>query len=383
MHHPAAQDFQPVLALPDLHLAAGAVAAHVHLRRRLGEGEVMGAEAGGHPVGLEEPGDEGLQGPLQVAHVDALVDHQALDLVEHGRVGLVGILAEGAARHDHPDRRLLAPGDPRGRLLVRLVHDPHLDRRGVGAQDLALAVGVRRQEEGVVHFPRRVLGREVQGCEVVEVGLDVGPFGDGEAHVGEDGDQFVHHLHGRVHAALPAGRGGQGQVHPLGRQAGLQFSGLQLGLAGLDPGGQAVAHLVDLGPQDLPLLKAYRAEGPGQKGDVARLAQDGDARLVQGRQVGGSVDPGQVRAFQFGDVGHARRSAAGGLQWEGRKQKAPRARRGASDCSRAEGSGRQARAARTLSAMALKPTGSLPAMSASTLRSIWTPASSRPWINRA
>jgi hypothetical protein len=56
----------------------------------LGEGEVVRAEARvTTPVDLEEAGDEGLQGPLQVAHVDGAVDHQALDLVEHRRVGRV------------------------------------------------------------------------------------------------------------------------------------------------------------------------------------------------------------------------------------------------------------------------------------------------------
>ena len=43
--------------------------------------------------------------------------------------------------------------------------------------------------------------------------------------------------------------------------------------------------------------------------------------------------------------------------------------------------GRQARAARTLSTMALNAAGSAPATSASTLRSMSIPATSRPWIN--
>jgi hypothetical protein len=35
---------------------------------------------------------------------------------------------------------------------------------------------------------------KVQLGEIVVVGLDVRTFGDGEAHVGEDRDEFVHHL---------------------------------------------------------------------------------------------------------------------------------------------------------------------------------------------
>ena len=40
--------------------------------------------------------------------VGRLVDHQPLDLMEHRRVGLVGVVPVGAARDDHPDRRLPA-----------------------------------------------------------------------------------------------------------------------------------------------------------------------------------------------------------------------------------------------------------------------------------
>ena len=58
-------------------------------------------------IDLEERLAELLEDPFQVAEMRALVDHQALDLVEHRRVGLVGVAAIGAARDDHADRRLL------------------------------------------------------------------------------------------------------------------------------------------------------------------------------------------------------------------------------------------------------------------------------------
>ena len=48
--------------------------------------------------------------------------------------------------------------------------------------------------EGVVLLPRGVLGRDVELGEVEVVGLDVGPLGDGEAHVGEDLGHLVEHL---------------------------------------------------------------------------------------------------------------------------------------------------------------------------------------------
>ena len=125
-----------------------------------------------------------------------LVDDEALDLVEHRRVGLVGIDAVGAARDDDADRRLLRQ------------HRAHLHRRGVRAQHLPLAVRLRLEEERVVHLPRRMAFGEVERGEVVVVGLDVRTFGDREAHVGEDRGQLVDHLADRMDAprVSPAAR---------------------------------------------------------------------------------------------------------------------------------------------------------------------------------
>ena len=135
-----------------------------------------------------------------------LVDHQPLDLVEHRRVRLVGIHAVGAAGNDDADRRLLR------------LHRPDLHRRGVGAQKHPLAVGARVEEEGVVHLARRMAEREVERGEIVVVGLDVRPFGDGEAEIGEDRRDLVDDLADRMDAAgLERRRAdGQGDVDALG-----------------------------------------------------------------------------------------------------------------------------------------------------------------------
>ena len=85
-----------------------------------------------------------------------LVDDEPLDLMEHRRVGLVGIAAIGAARADHADRRLLRQ------------HGADLHRRRMGAQQFALAVGLAVEEEGVVHLARRMARREVQLGEIVD-----------------------------------------------------------------------------------------------------------------------------------------------------------------------------------------------------------------------
>ena len=171
------------------------------------DGSVNGKYDGPQPgrevaaeVGLGEPVD----GAGQVGERDAPVDDQALDLVEHRQVGGIGgVLAERAAGHDRVDGRRLG------------LHDPDLDRRGVGAQQGASGLA-EVDVERVVHVACRVALGEVEGLEVVEVGLDLGPLGHGEAEADED----VLELHDRLgdQVEVPAAGSGEdlGEVEPLG-----------------------------------------------------------------------------------------------------------------------------------------------------------------------
>ena len=62
--------------------------------------------------------------------------------------------------------------------------------------------GASGEIERVVVLPRRMLGRNVERGEIVEVGLDVGTLGDREAHIGEDLGDLVGDLAHRMDAAL-------------------------------------------------------------------------------------------------------------------------------------------------------------------------------------
>ena len=99
------------------------------------------------------------------------------------------------------------------------------------AQELPRAVGRGLHEEGVVHLPRRVAGREVERGEVVEVVLDVRTFGDGKAHVGEDGGEFLEHLHHGMERADGLEARGQGEVFAFGFEARVQRRHFEFGLA--------------------------------------------------------------------------------------------------------------------------------------------------------
>src|SRR6202020_2995228 len=107
MHHAAAENLQPVLALAEADFALVAAALDVHLERRLGEREERRPEAHIDVVALEECLAELVQDPFEVAEMRALVDDEAFDLMELRRMGGVRIDAIGAAGANDADRRLL------------------------------------------------------------------------------------------------------------------------------------------------------------------------------------------------------------------------------------------------------------------------------------
>src|SRR6478609_2462304 len=88
-------------------LAVAGEAEEVGLHARLGEREVVGADAGARLL-AEHDAHERVEGAAQVGHRQALVDREALDLVEDRRVrGVEVVGAEDLAGSHDVDRRLL------------------------------------------------------------------------------------------------------------------------------------------------------------------------------------------------------------------------------------------------------------------------------------
>ena len=191
------------------------------------------------------------------------VDDEALDLVEHGRVGLIRVHAVDTARRDDADRRLLRE------------HGAHLDGRGMRAQEKPLAFRIRREEERVVGLARRVPGREVQPGEIVVVGLDVRSFGDGEAHIREDHHQLFPHAADGMDS--PRGGGiwpdGQRDVDAVRRKLLSERRRLKLGLPCFERGRNAVFDDVDGGAEAPALLVGHGAKLLHQLGNLALLAK--------------------------------------------------------------------------------------------------------------
>ena len=208
MHHTGAQQLNPALAMAGgadltgrLARAVALEALHVDFAAWLREREMMRAEAHDGVLAVQAL-DERLQRALQVAHRDALVDDEALNLMEHRGVRGVGlILAEHAAGGQHADGRLL------------LLHDADLHGAGLRAQQDGIVVvkieGVGAVAGGMALF-------DVQLREVVGGLLDLRAVDDLIAHADEDLLDLLQHAVHRVLVAHFHGLAGNGDIHGLG-----------------------------------------------------------------------------------------------------------------------------------------------------------------------
>ena len=103
---------------------------------------------------------------------------------------------------------------------------------------------------------------EIKLSEVEIVGLDVGTFGDREAHVGEDRGQFVDHLADRMDASDLGRRLAQRQrdIDRFGVQPLIKCRGFQRFAARRERFGDAILEAVDQRPLRLALLRRHGAE---------------------------------------------------------------------------------------------------------------------------
>src|SRR6202163_951714 len=78
MHHAAAENLEPVLALAETDFALVAPTLDIDLERRLGEGKERRAESHVDVIDLEEGLAELMQDPFEMTEMRTLVDHKAL-----------------------------------------------------------------------------------------------------------------------------------------------------------------------------------------------------------------------------------------------------------------------------------------------------------------
>ena len=135
--------------------------------------------------------------------------------------------------------------------------------------------GVARLEvEGVLHRPRRMVLGHVERGEIIPLGLDLRPFGDGEAEVGENLRELVHHLADRVDRALTALRrraatGRCVSVASLRSSSAASSAALRSAMRV----GDRFAQRMDLRRLGGAGLGVHRPQRLQLRGDLARLAE--------------------------------------------------------------------------------------------------------------
>ena len=271
--HAAAENLHPVGAFADAQHAAFTGAADIHFRRRFGEREIARAESHRQIGHLEEGFGEIDQAAFEMAHMSVLIDHQPLDLMEHRRMGDVGIAAIGAARRN----------DAVGRLTR--FHGADLHRRGMRAQQQPRAILALGEIERVVHLPGRMLGRDVEGGEIMEIVLDVRPLSDGKTHIAKYRHHFIEHLADRVDAALSLGANREGNVDFFRAQARIEGATFKRGAARIERIDQFIFDAVERLTSSFARLGIESAEGFHARGQAAFLAERCDARDVERRRI--------------------------------------------------------------------------------------------------
>ena len=270
-------------------LAAAHVAAHVHLAAGLGEGEEVRAVTR-LAILAKHALNKVVERALEVAEGDALVDDQALDLVELRQVAGVGRVGTvDGARADHVDGRLLR------------LHGVNLHARGLGAQQhvglaVGMCLGVRDAAGIVVDHVERVAGRaarvihgRVERGEVVVGGVDHGAGFDGVADAAEDVLGLLDDLLDQVLVTDLRTDARQRNIDGLVLKRVLEGSGLHLGRALVEHTLDQLAHLVGALAHNGAILGGELAHHAHQAGDATLAAEQLNAC---GLELGGVVGAG-------------------------------------------------------------------------------------------
>ena len=265
VNHAAAEDLDPALALAErAAFTVAAVALDIHLRRRLGEREVMRTETNNRVLAVQLLCEQ-LENALQVAHADALIDNQTLDLMEQRRVGCVnGVRTVNTARRNNADRRLA------------LFHRADLHRRGLRAEH-----NIIRNIEGILRVACRMILRDVQRLEVVVIQLNLRTLSDREAQTEENLLELVEHDVQRMLLADDNVLTRQGNVDSLRLQLLLECSLLDQLLLLVNDGFDLRTNVVDQLTNNRTLLCGNVLHALEQRGQLTLFAEELDAGLVQ------------------------------------------------------------------------------------------------------
>ena len=213
----------------------------------------------------EHPLSKGGKRALQVAHRDAFVHNQPLQLMEQRRVRCVQRIGTvNATGGDDANRRF------------GVLHRADLDRRGLRTEQ-----NVVGDIKGVLRVTRRMVFRNVQRLEVVVIQFHLGSFDNREAHSDEDVLQLPLHLGQRMDVSVRNRGGRHGDVQFFCLQAMFQRFCLRIPGALCNGFFDGRANLVC----QLPDLRAFfgreRTHAAQHGGQLSLFAKIADLDLLQ------------------------------------------------------------------------------------------------------
>ena len=102
------------------------------------------------------------------------------------------------------------------------------------SEQLSNTAFIRREVKRIMHCARRVRLGDVERSKIMPIILNLWPFGDGKAHIGENLGKLVHHLADRVDRPLWESWRRQRHIKPLGRKARVKGGTFKRSLFGSD-----------------------------------------------------------------------------------------------------------------------------------------------------
>ena len=223
--------------------------------------------------------------------------------MKHGRVRLIGVAAIHAAGRNDADRHAL------------FHHRPDLYRRRVRPQQVPAG-----EVERVVHRACRMVFRDIQRGEVVEIVFDLGSGPHAESRVTEDLLDPEPGAGDRMPSAESGTAAGQRDIDRIRREPGCQgirFERLTTRIETLLDG---LLGLVDGLTGLWPILRREGAEALEQRRKLSLLSEIGNAHRIERGQLGCRVDFGVRRRNELLDFLHAAKPL------QGRRRPALRAR---------------------------------------------------------
>ena len=128
-----------------------------------------------------------------------------------------------------------------------------------------------------------MLGRNVERGKIVEIILDVGTLGDRKSHLAEDGDDLIHGLADRMHAAFGLRQRRQGDIDAVGLEFVFQFHSFEHGTPRFNGGGDLLLEKIAVLTFLLAPLRGNLSELLQQQRDLAGLAKRADLHGVERR----------------------------------------------------------------------------------------------------